>query len=82
MIKGEMNHILEKQVSDWTRELRRLADQISAATGRSCAVVLITPRDEEYDDVIPELIAEDALRVGSYGWPEGFEFEVLNPAKA
>lgn len=29
---------------------------------------------------MPELIAEDALHVHTYGWPEGFEVEVLNQA--
>lgn len=41
---------------------------------------MITPRDEGYEDVVPELIAEDALHVHTYGWPEGFEIEVLNQA--
>lgn len=38
------------------------------------------PRNEGYEDVVPELIAEDALHVHTYGWPEGFEVEVLNQA--
>lgn len=39
---------------------------------------MITPHDEDYADVVPELIAEDAMRVLNHGWPEGFEVEVLN----
>ncbi|MBU9589603.1 hypothetical protein [Burkholderia multivorans] len=41
---------------------------------------MITTRDEGYEDVVPELIAEDALHVHPYGWTEGFEIEVLNQA--
>ncbi|HHL4082049.1 MULTISPECIES: hypothetical protein [Burkholderia] len=39
---------------------------------------MITPLDADYTDVVPELITEDAMRVLNYGWPEGFEVEVLN----
>ncbi|WP_069352789.1 hypothetical protein [Burkholderia cenocepacia] len=70
--------VLERQVREWTAELKRLAGQIAAAKGQACAVVMITPLDEGYADVVPELIAEDAMRVLNYGWPEGFEVEVLN----
>ncbi|HDR9172988.1 TPA: hypothetical protein QDB23_000166 [Burkholderia vietnamiensis] len=72
--------VLERQISEWTTELKRLAGQIAAAKGRTCAIVMITPLDEDYEDVIPELITEDALRVLNLGWPEGFEVEVLNQA--
>ncbi|WP_321853780.1 hypothetical protein [Burkholderia cenocepacia] len=41
---------------------------------------MITPTDEDYWDVIPELIAEDALQVCTYGWPAGFNVEILNQA--
>ncbi|QSL63977.1 hypothetical protein G0D86_29775 (plasmid) [Burkholderia multivorans] len=72
--------VLERQVREWTAELTRLAGQIAAARGVPSAIVMITPRDEGYEDVVPELIAEDGLRVHTYGWPEGFEIEVLNQA--
>lgn len=72
--------ILEQQVRDWTAELKRLAGQIAAARGMPSAIVMITPTDEDYWDVIPELIAEDALLVRTYGWPAGFNVEILNQA--
>ncbi|KVT75799.1 hypothetical protein WT25_02625 [Burkholderia territorii] len=72
--------VLERQVREWTVELTRLAGQIAAAKGVPSAIVMITPRNEGYEDVVPELIAEDALNVYTYGWPEGFEVEVLNQA--
>ncbi|SEU19586.1 hypothetical protein SAMN03159335_03817 [Burkholderia cepacia] len=72
--------ILEQQVRDWTAELKRLAGQIAAARGMPSATVMITPTDEDYWDVIPELIAEDALQVRTYGWPAGFNVEILNQA--
>jgi len=70
--------IIERQVREWTTELKRLAGQIAAAKGQPCAIVMITPIDEGYEDVVPELIAEDAMRVLNQGWPEGFEVEILN----
>ncbi|MBK1902015.1 MULTISPECIES: hypothetical protein [Burkholderia] len=70
--------ILDRQVNEWTQELKDLACKIAAAKGMPAAIVLITPKDEGYTDVVPELIAEDALQVHTYGWPEGFEFEILN----
>lgn len=72
--------ILDKQVLDWTKELRRLASQIGAAKGTSCAVVLIAGTDAEYPDVSPELILEDAMRVNPHGWPAGFTVDLLNPS--
>ncbi|RQT41157.1 hypothetical protein [Burkholderia cepacia] len=72
--------ILEQQVRDWTAELKRLAGQIAAARGMPSAIVMITPTDEDYWDVIPELIAEDAPQVRTYGWPAGFNVEILNQA--
>ncbi|WP_175998275.1 hypothetical protein [Burkholderia stabilis] len=72
--------ILEQQVREWTTELKRLAGQISAARGMPSAIVMITPTDEDYRDVVPELIAEDALQVRTYGWPAGFNVEILNQA--
>ncbi|MCW3609122.1 hypothetical protein [Burkholderia cenocepacia] len=69
---------LARQVEQWTAELKRLAGQIAAAKGVPSAIVMITPHDEDYHDVIPELIAEDALQVRTYGWPVGFEVEILN----
>ncbi|KVH78756.1 hypothetical protein WJ41_35185 [Burkholderia ubonensis] len=72
--------VLERQMREWTAELTRLAGQIAAAKGVPSAIVMITPLNEGYEDVVPELIAEDALHVRTYGWPEGFEVEVLNQA--
>ncbi|MDN7431396.1 hypothetical protein [Burkholderia sp. AU45388] len=70
--------VLARQVEQWTVELKRLAGQIAAAKGLPSAIVMITPQDEDYHDVIPELIAEDALQVRTHGWPVGFEVEILN----
>ncbi|RQZ67530.1 hypothetical protein [Burkholderia sp. Bp9004] len=72
--------VLEQQVREWTMELKRLAGQIAAAKGMPSAIVMITPIDEDYQDVVPELIAEDALQVRTYGWPAGFNVEILNQA--
>ncbi|MDB0544515.1 hypothetical protein LBW62_25070 [Ralstonia solanacearum] len=78
MTKDEQQ-VLDRQVSQWTAELTRLAGQIAAAKGLTCAVVLITPRDQEgYTDVAPELVTEDAFGVLNFGWPKDFEVEVLN----
>lgn len=80
-MKFDEQQILERQVSEWTAELKRLAGQIAAAQGVSCAVVMIKARVQEgYEDVAPELIAEDAFRVSNFGWPDGFDIEVLNPS--
>ncbi|WP_425953049.1 hypothetical protein [Ralstonia pseudosolanacearum] len=74
--------ILDKQVRDWTAEMKRLAGQIAAAKGVSCAVVMITPRVHEgYEDVAPELVTEDAFRVSNFGWPKDFDVELLNLSK-
>ncbi|HEM7880108.1 TPA: hypothetical protein U2L31_006559 [Burkholderia contaminans] len=70
--------ILARQVDQWTAELKRLAGQIAAAKGVPSAIVMITPQDEDYHDVVPELIAEDALQVRIHGWPVRFEVEILN----
>ncbi|QTB53546.1 MULTISPECIES: hypothetical protein [Burkholderia] len=78
--KVDEKQILDQQVRAWTKELKRLANQIAAAKGVPSAILLITPRDDDYADVVPELIAEDALRVLNYGWPEGFDVEILNQA--
>ncbi|KVV07327.1 hypothetical protein WK77_16180 [Burkholderia ubonensis] len=59
-------------------ELTRIAGQIAAAKGHPCAIVMITALDEDYADVVPELIAEDAMRVLNHSRPDGFEIEVLN----
>lgn len=71
-------NVLAKQVSEWTAEMRRLSDLIAAAKGTSCALVMISGTDEDYADVAPQLVLEDALRVSSYGWPQGFEIDLLN----
>ncbi|MYM92433.1 hypothetical protein GTP90_01000 [Rugamonas sp. FT81W] len=60
--------------------MKRLAQQVSKAQGYNCALVMITGTDEDYGDVIPELILEDAMRVDRYGWPAGFTVSLLNPA--
>ncbi|MDV3102925.1 hypothetical protein [Burkholderia cenocepacia] len=78
--KVDEKQVLDQQVRAWTKELKRLANQIAAAKGVPSAILLITPRDDDYADVVPELIAEDALRVLNYGWPEGFDVEILNQA--
>jgi hypothetical protein len=72
--------ILDKQVADWTKELRHLASQIAAARGTNCAVVLIAATHAEYADVSPEFILEDAMRVNPHGWPDGFTVDLLNPS--
>lgn len=81
---SELSHghqaILDKQVADWTKEMRHLASQFAAAKGGNCAVVLITGTDPDYADVVPELILEDALRINPHGWPAGFSIELLNPS--
>lgn len=78
--------MLEKQVAAWVAELRResarLADLITAATGKHHAVVMVSGTDDGYGDVIPELILDDVLRVNPHGWPEGFDIQLLNPASA
>lgn len=70
---------LDKQTLAWEAEMQRLASQIAAARGTGCAVVMILPTDEGYSDVAPELILEDAMRVGTFGWPDGFNVQLLNP---
>jgi hypothetical protein len=40
-------------------------------------LVRVTPIHPEYSDVHPELALEDALRVNTYGWPDGFQFEFV-----
>lgn len=78
--------MLENQVAGWVAERRcesaRLADLITAATGKHHAVVMVSGTDEGYADVIPELILDDVLRVNQHGWPEGFDIQLLNPASA
>ena len=48
--------------------------------GTNYALLLVMPRGD-YEDVAPERIAEDALRVMNHGWPEGFDIEILNRSK-
>ena len=78
MTEAEQQRILDKQVEEWTKEMQRLASQIAFTRGTSCAVVLITGPAEDYADVHPQLVMEDALRVNPYGWPEGFTVDLLN----
>lgn len=81
MTEAEQQVVLDEQVQAWTTELRRLAGMIAFAQGKPCAVVMITPAGEGYEDVVPELVVEDALGVMQNGWPEGFEFDILNRAE-
>lgn len=74
----EQEAILKKQIQDWTKELKRLADLIAAAKGGNCALVMISSTDADYADVAPELILEDVLRVNPHGWPDGFSIDLLN----
>lgn len=69
--------LIAAQVEAWEKEIRRLADLVRAATGGSCAFVKITGTDDGYEDVAPQLILEDALRVNPYGWPQGMHFDVM-----
>lgn len=79
-MNAEDQQTLDNQVKDWTKEMHRLAGMIAAAKGSPCAVVLIQPVNEGYDDVAPELIVEDALNVQQKGWPAGFQIDILNPS--
>lgn len=73
---------MDDQVKQWREEIRVLTANIAEATGnRDYAVVLITPQSEGYEDVSPLLIFEDALRVNPYGFPQGFNFDVINDAE-
>ena len=74
----EQEAILKKQIQDWSKELKRVADLIAAAKGGNCALVMISSTDADYADVAPELILEDALRVNPLGWPAGFSIDLLN----
>ena len=74
----EQQTILNKQVQDWIRELKREADLIAGAKGGNCALVMISSTDADYAGVAPELILEDALRVNPHGWPAGFSIDLLN----
>lgn len=69
---------LNKQIAEWEEEIRRLAGMVAFASGGGCAFVKIVALDDDYKDVHPDLIMEDAIRVQPHGWPQGFSFEVLN----
>jgi len=80
--KGDKK-VLDDQIRRWTTEMNDLAGKIAVAKGTKCtsdALLLVMPQGE-YEDVAPELIAEDALRVMNHGWPEGFDIEILNRSK-
>ncbi|GJH26972.1 hypothetical protein [Caballeronia novacaledonica] len=79
-MKRDEKKILEDQINRWASEMTTLAEKIAAAKGAPCALLLITPQGD-YENVAPELIAEDALRVVNQGWPEGFDVEILNRSK-
>lgn len=64
--------VLAKQVAEWTAEMRRLADLVAAAKGRSCALALITG-DDDYAHLAPDQILNDGVRV-----LPGFDVELLN----
>lgn len=64
---------LTKQIAEWTAEMRGLADLVAAATGRSCALVLVTG-DDDYAHLAADQILDDGLRV-----EPGFKIELLNP---
>ncbi|NHR04418.1 hypothetical protein HA052_04335 [Chromobacterium haemolyticum] len=78
MPTDEEQALLDLQVADWTMELQGLAGKIATAKGRNCAIVLIEPKGEGYEDVCPQLIVEDALGVLSRGWPSAFSVTILN----
>lgn len=52
-----------------------LAAQSKQASG--IAYVRIKPADETYHDAHPQIITEDAFRVREFGWPDGFDIDVL-----
>jgi hypothetical protein len=70
----DQNAILAKQVQDWMKEMRHLASQISFATGKNCAVVLVQSSDEDYAHVATDQILEDGVRISP-----GYKAELLNP---
>jgi len=75
--------VLDDQIRRWTTETNNLAGKIAVAKGTkgtNYALLLVMPRGD-YEDVAPERIAEDALRVMNHGWPEGFDIEILNRSK-
>jgi hypothetical protein len=78
--------VLDDQIRRWTTEMNDLAGKIAVAKGTkgtkgtNYALLLVMPRGD-YEDVAPERIAEDALRVMNHGWPEGFDIEILNRSK-
>jgi hypothetical protein len=76
-MKKDDRKVLDDQIRRWTSEMTVLAEKIAAAKGTQCALLLVTPKGD-YEDVAPELIAEDALRVKNHGWPDGFDIEILN----
>lgn len=67
-------------IAEAKEEMARLARKIAAMQGVNCAIALITPSAEGYEDVCPELIVEDALRVSDLGWPSSFSVDLLNPS--
>lgn len=73
---GEL--VTDQQLKQWESDLATLASQIALARGKQCAVVVITPAIEDYEDTCPQLIVEDALCVGERGWPDSFDFDILN----
>lgn len=80
LTEKEQTQALDQQVREWSAELRRLAGLIATAKGTSSALVMITGTDDDYTDIAPQLILEDALRVNPHGWPKGFDIDLLNPS--
>lgn len=57
--------VLDDQIRRWTTETNNLAGKIAVAKGTkgtNYALLLVMPQGD-YEDVAPERIAEDALRV-------------------
>ena len=80
-MSGEYSKVIQDQIARWTAEISRIASLIAYAQGRPCAVALITPTGEGYEDVISDYVLEDAFAVGARGWPEGFDINLLNPGQ-
>lgn len=79
----EETEVLDTQVQRWLAEMRLLAALVTTAKGGNCAIVMIESvvDDDGAEPIAPELVLEDALRVVPHGWPDGFNFDVLNASK-
>jgi hypothetical protein len=72
---GPRTHACLKSMQPLIDRLRKAEATIAPQLGS--AIVRITIPDPEYADVSPGLILEDALRVATYGWPDGVSFEII-----